>query len=174
MFLKKHDRQGARTVPELDRRYNVKKAMGAASSSLVAANDAKTSVDNKIDKTDALKIIELINSSDALLNLIGKRIRIESENFTLTEDGAVEAKNIILRNENGVHFVDISDGIVTVSGGKRIVQETIWDFPLMNFKAGDHYYAMCARCDFDTHPDGSYDWIPRQIVFRTSDYESLT
>ena len=81
--------------------------------------------------------------------------------------------SIKITGTNTNYFVDIEDGIMTVAGSGIFVQETVRDFPLITFKAWDYYYALCARCSFDEHPDGSYDWIPYQLVFRQSDYSEL-
>ena len=104
-----------------------------------------------------------------VLNIKVKATNIDGD---VTAD-QIDANGLKLRNESGVFFVDIDAGIITVAGKQIFVQETVNDFPIMNFKAGDHYYAVCVRCSFEKHPDGTYDWIPWQFVFKQSDYQSL-
>ena len=136
-------------------------------------NTISSSLSLYVKKTDNSQIISMINASANVITLNSNRLIINSDKFTLTADGSVEATDIKLKNSNGNYFVDIDAGIITVAGSGIFVQETVHDFPIMNFKGWDHYYALCARCTFDEHPDGSYDWLPYQLVFRQSDYSGL-
>lgn len=82
----------------------------------------------------------------------------------------------VVRKNNSNFFVDIDGGILTLSGDGIFVQETIRDFPLLNFRVGvggNTYYTLCVRCSFEELADGSADWVPHQIIFRKADYSEI-
>ena len=158
--MSKQDRQGARTVAELDRRYNVREAMGAASSSLkaseeartaatdasAAASEAKNAVGDKVSKTDYDTVVDMINASNAIVRLLAGRLVIESDNFTLSKEGSVVAKDITLKSGNaaGDYSVEIADGVVKVHSPIKIQGEgAIQKIDLMHFEiAGYGMYTL--------------------------------
>lgn len=134
--MRKQDRQGARTVAELNRRYNVKKgvsqAMGAATEAeksakvaSQAASEAQQGLTDKVGKQDYDTVVDMINNATALVRLIANRLVIDSDNFTLTETGSVTAKDIKLENndENGEYSVKIEDGVVKVRSPRKLIAE---------------------------------------------------
>lgn len=50
----------------------------------------------KIDKDDNGQIISMINASADVINLIGNRLTLGSDNCTITKDGTITAKNALL------------------------------------------------------------------------------
>lgn len=50
----------------------------------------------KIDKDDNGQIISMINASADVINLIGNRLTLGSDNCTITKDGTITAKNVLL------------------------------------------------------------------------------
>ena len=89
--MSKQDRQGARTVAELNRRYDVKKAMGVANDSLAAASKANSSaaeaqrgLADKVDKTDDSQVVAMVNRAEDTL--------FRGENFSVTKDGTLICK----------------------------------------------------------------------------------
>lgn len=153
--MSKQDRQGARTVADLNRRYNVKQAMGAASSSLKASEEARNNaqaaassaaaasaaVADKVDKKDYDTVVEMLNASNAIVKLLAGRLIIESDNFTLSEKGSVVAKDITLQNgaDTDDYSVNISDGVIKVnSPTKTYSGETYKEIELMHFNIKDY------------------------------------
>lgn len=97
--MSKQDRQGARTVAELNRRYDVKKAMGVANNAqktAVAAEQTAKSIDKDVEAKIALKL-----GTDKNGNLIGKvhiganQLTIATDNFTIDADGNVQITGVI-------------------------------------------------------------------------------
>lgn len=160
--MSKQDRQGARTVAELDRRYNVREAMGAADSAhkaseeartaatdaSAAASEAKNAVGGKVSKTDYDTVVDMINASKAIVRLLAGRLIIESDNFTLSQEGSVTAKDITIKNENtaGDYSVEIADGLVKVHSPRKIQAEgAIQKIDLMQFEiTGYGMYSLYA------------------------------
>lgn len=136
-------------------------------------SSVSASVELCVKKTDNNQVVSMLNTSANIITLNSNRLVINSDKFKLSAEGSVEASDIKLKNANGNYFVDIDAGVITVAGSGIFVQETLRDFPIIHFKGWDHYYCLCARCTFDTHPDGSYDWIPMSLIFRQSDYSGL-
>lgn len=137
--MSKQDRQGARTVADLNRRYNVKEAMGAASSSLKASEEARNSaasarnsaeaamnaVGDKVDKKDYDMVVDMLNASNAIVRLLAGRLVIQSDKFTLSETGSVVAKDITLQNgaDTDEYSVKIADGVVKINSPLEIQGE---------------------------------------------------
>lgn len=130
--MSKQDRQGARTVAELDRRYNVKKAMGVANDSLVASSKAETmaqqasaDVGNKLGKNDDAQVITMINRATEIIKLLANRLIIESDNFTLSANGSVVAKDIVLQNgkDEDDYNVKIADGAIEINSPTVLISE---------------------------------------------------
>lgn len=128
--MSKQDRQGARTVAELDRRYNVKKAMGVANDSLKLAGDsqklakeANNEVGKKLGKDDNDQIVEMINKADKILKLLANRLIIESDNFTLSEKGSVVARDITIQNgkDDDDYSVKIAEGVIEINSPTELI-----------------------------------------------------
>jgi len=62
-------------------------------------------LETKVDVEDNDQVVEMVNNADAVVRLIGRRITIESDNFTLNEDGTITATNA---NISGV--INVKDG----------------------------------------------------------------
>ena len=97
--MSKQDRQGARTVEQLNRRYDVKQAMGVANNAqkaAVAAEQTAKSIDKGVEAKIALKL-----GTDENGNLIGQvhiganQLTIATDNFTLDADGNVQITGVI-------------------------------------------------------------------------------
>lgn len=89
--MSKQDRQGARTVEQLNRRYDVKQAMGVANNAQKAATVAHTTayetqkgLSDKVDKTDDAQVVAMLNRAEDTI--------VKGENFSVTKDGTVIAK----------------------------------------------------------------------------------
>ena len=156
MFLKKQDRQGVRTAADLDRRYNIRKVEGAANSSLKSAEAAKTAADeaktaadeakgglsDKVGKKDYDTVVEMINNSTALVKLLANRLVIESDNFSLSENGEVAIKT---SKYNGIitKTAELKDGIVHLEPDYKITGEgENITFELLRFKYGNDTYGL--------------------------------
>lgn len=118
--MKKQDRQGARTVAELNRRYNVKKsfekAMGVANDSIAvassaqatastanqAASEAQSGLGDKVGRTENDYVVEMINAATTVLKLTLNRLIVESDNFKLLEDGSVEISGTVTAQEGKI------------------------------------------------------------------------
>lgn len=113
--MSKRDRQGARTVADLERR-GIKRAMRAASNSLNAAKKAETEAFGKVGKKEYDAVVEMLNASNAIVRLLAGRLIIESDNFTLDQNGSVVAKDITLQNgaEMDDYSVNISGGVIKI------------------------------------------------------------
>ena len=122
--MSKRDRQGARTVADLERR-GIKRAMRAASNSLNVAKKAETEVYGKVGKKDYDAVVEMLNASNAIVRLLAGRLIIESDNFTLDQNGSVVAKDITLQNgaETDDYSVKIADGVVKINSPLSIIGE---------------------------------------------------
>lgn len=175
--MSKQDRQGARTPADIERRYNVRKAMGAASSSLSAASsaqamasnaqtvassaknaadeasasasEAKAEAENKVGKTDDAQIITMINRAQEIIHLIGKRLKIESENFTLTETGKVTMSDATIKSSRVAEMsgeevevaTEIKEGTIILEPDYKLLTDesgvlTAVDLELLRFKHG--------------------------------------
>lgn len=130
--MSKQDRQGARTVAELDRRYNVKKAMGVANDSLKASSKAETmaqqasaNVGDKIGKNDDTQIITMINRANEIIRLLANRLVIESTNFTLSAEGSVVARDITIQNgkDEDDYNVKIADGAIEINSPTVLISD---------------------------------------------------
>lgn len=70
------------------------------SKSFAVTNDTikkvQADLELKIDKDDNGQIISMINASADVINLIGNRLTLGSDNCTITEDGTITAKNALL------------------------------------------------------------------------------
>ena len=84
----KRDRQGARTVADLNRRYNIREAEGAASSALKASEQAKSNsesamsaVADKVDKKDYDTVVDMLNASNAIVRLLAGRLFLAGRFF---------------------------------------------------------------------------------------------
>jgi hypothetical protein len=97
--MSKQDRQGARTVEQLNRRYDVKQATVVANNAqktAVAAEQTAKSIDKDVEAKIALKL-----GVDENGNLIGQvhiganQLTIATDNFTLDADGNVQITGVI-------------------------------------------------------------------------------
>mgnify|MGYP007111659115 CR=1 FL=1 len=177
--MSKQDRQGARTPADIERRYNVKRVEGAANSSLSAAssakiaadgasanassaqntasaalifaNEAKTEANKKVDKTDDAQIITMINRAEEIIHLIGKRLKIEAENFTLTETGKVTMSDATIKSSRVVGTdgaeVDVSteikEGTIVLEPGYTYSPDyASISFELLRFKYLTQTYGL--------------------------------
>ena len=122
--MSKRDRQGARTVADLERR-GIKRAMRAASNSLNVAKKAETEAYGKVGKKDYDAVVEMLNASNAIVRLLAGRLVIQSDNFTLDQNGSVVAKDITLQNgaETDEYSVKIADGVVKINSPLEILAE---------------------------------------------------
>lgn len=99
--MSKQDRQGVRTINDLERKYIFDRAfsevMGVANDAQTTANqiaeNVKAELSLVIKKGDNNQIVSMLNASADIIKIKGNRISIESDNFTLTEDGKITAKN---------------------------------------------------------------------------------
>lgn len=70
------------------------------SKSFAVTNDTikkvQADLELKIDKDDNGQIISMINASADVINLIGNRLTLGSDNCTITKDGTITAKNALL------------------------------------------------------------------------------
>lgn len=89
--MSKQDRQGARTVEQLNRRYDVKQAMGVANNAQKAATVAHTTayetqkgLSDKVDKTDDAQVVAMVNRAEDTI--------FRGENFSVTKDGTLICK----------------------------------------------------------------------------------
>lgn len=104
--MSKQDRQGVRTINALEQKYyfdrKFSEVMGVANSAHTAAKKTAEQVTAElrltIKKDENDKIVSMLNASADLIKLKGNRISIESDNFTLTEDGKITAKNGVFDN----------------------------------------------------------------------------
>ena len=105
--MSKQDRQGVRTINDLERKYYFDRAfaevMGVANDAQKAAdnardaankyaNDIKGELKLVVKKDENEQIVSMLNASANVIKLKGNRVSIESDNFTLTEDGKITAK----------------------------------------------------------------------------------
>lgn len=105
--MSKQDRQGVRTINDLERKYYFDRAfsevMGIANDAQKAAdnardaankyaNDIKGELKLVVKKDENEQIVSMLNASANVIKLKGNRVSIESDNFTLTEDGKITAK----------------------------------------------------------------------------------
>jgi hypothetical protein len=72
----------------------------------------------------------MINASANVITLNSNRLKINSDKFTLTEDGSITATDALLKSTSGDYSVKIKDGTITVDGpwkalGEGIVQEML-------------------------------------------------
>jgi hypothetical protein len=151
--MRKQDKQGARTVAELNRRYNVKKgvsqAMGAATEAersakvaSQAASEAQQGLTDKVGKKDYDTVVEMLNKSNAIVKLLANRIVIESNNFSITEEGEVTVKT---SKYNGIltKTAELKDGIIALEPDYTITSEgENITFELLRFKYGSYTYGL--------------------------------
>lgn len=52
----------------------------------------KIDLDNKVGKDEKDQVVSMVNQADAIIELIGKRLRIDAGNFVLTEEGEMTTK----------------------------------------------------------------------------------
>ena len=160
-MIPKQDRLKPRTVEDLERMYSFKSTRRNMDASLEAANaareaastaeqnamEAKTVIENKVDKTDNEQIVSMLNNATGLLQLIGKRIKIQSENFTLSEDGKVEMSDATVKSTRGDYdtpvTTEIKDGTIVLEPKYEIVSDGAFIvFELLRFKYGVDTYAL--------------------------------
>ncbi len=99
--MSKQDRQGVRTINDLERKYIFDRAfsevMGVAKDAQTTAQKTaegvKAELSLVIKRDDNNQIVSMLNASANVIKLKGNRVSIESDNFTLTEDGKITAKN---------------------------------------------------------------------------------
>jgi hypothetical protein len=104
--MSKQDRQGVRTINDLERKYYFERAfsevMGVANNAQTTAQKTAEKVTAElslvIKKDDAGQIVSMLNASADIIKIKGNRISIESDNFTLAADGTVTAKNGVFDN----------------------------------------------------------------------------
>ena len=129
--MSKQDRQGARTVAELDRRYNVKKAMGVANDSLATsqqaskkAEQASKDVGDKVGKNDTSQIVKMLNEALETV-ILANRLVVNSENFTLSAEGSVVASDITIQNgkDEDAYNVKIKDGTITINSPTVLISD---------------------------------------------------
>jgi hypothetical protein len=105
--MSKQDRQGVRTFNDLEYRYQFNRSfaeiMGIATDARNSAFDARKTVDEldavieaelalKIGYDDNDQIVSMLNAAADIINIRGNRIIIESDKFTLDEDGSISAR----------------------------------------------------------------------------------
>ena len=85
--LSKQDRQGARTPADLERRH----AFGRSFAEVAGiATDARTTAESaKVENAD--DVVRMINTSAEVIELKSNRLIINSDHFTLTAEGDIEA-----------------------------------------------------------------------------------
>lgn len=100
--MSKQDRQGARTVEQLNRRYDVKQALGVANNAqkaAVAAEQTAKGINKDVEYVKGELAFKL--GVDENGNLIGKvhisgnQLTIATDNFKLDENGNVEITGVI-------------------------------------------------------------------------------
>lgn len=98
-MINKQDRQGARTPADLERRYNFEKnfaeIMGVALDAQKSVEESQKHIDAelslKLGKDDNDQIVSMVNASADTISLKSNRLEIQSDHFTLSKDGVIEA-----------------------------------------------------------------------------------
>lgn len=113
--LSKQDRQGARTPADLERRH----AFGRSFAEVAGiATDARTTAENASVAT-AAEVINAINTSAEVITLKSNRLIINSDHFTLTAEGDIEAVRGKLGDwdisENGISKITDSSWVQITS-----------------------------------------------------------
>lgn len=116
--MSKQDRQGARTVAELNRRYDVKKAEGIANDARKAAKAAEQTaqgIDTDVEYVKAELALKLgVDKNGNLIGRVhisGNQLTVATDNFKLDADGNVEIKGVITAIEGAFGKAHItSDG----------------------------------------------------------------
>lgn len=100
--MSKQDRQGARTVAELNRRYDVKKAEGIANDARKAAKAAEQTaqgIDTDVEYVKAELALKLgVDKNGNLIGRVhisGNQLTVATDNFKLDADGNVEIRGVI-------------------------------------------------------------------------------
>lgn len=115
--MSKQDRQGARTVAELNRRYDVKKAMGIANDAHKAAKVAEQTaqgIDTDVEYVKAELALKLgVDENGNLIGRVhisGNQLTVATDNFKLDADGNVEIKGVITAIEGAFGKAHITSG----------------------------------------------------------------
>lgn len=163
-MIPKQDRIKPRTVEDLERMYQFKAAAQNSRETYARANEAQSTakeaqqsaeqaskrLEDKVDKTDDAQIITMINRATEIIHLIGKRLKVETDNFTLTEDGKVTMSDATIKSSREV-LPDVEIPVTTEIKEGTIILEpnyTIWGegeqvtFDLLQFKFFDKTYIL--------------------------------
>ena len=149
-MIPKQDRIKPRTVEDLERMYKFKAAaqnsretQAMASSARQSAEQASKDVADKVGKNDYEEIVRMLNHATEKVVLLANRLIVQSDNFSITEDGDVSVKGKVTSEEvnitggkfdlvlsNGTHVrfgvgvdafcVDSSDYDAAQGTGKRV------------------------------------------------------
>ena len=189
--MSKQDRQGARTVAELDRRYNVKKAMGVATDSLATSQQAKSnaeqanavakeaskSVGDKIGKNDNSQIVKMLNEALETV-ILANRLVVNSENFTLSAEGSVVARDITIQNgkDEDDYNVKIADGAIKINSPTVLISDpeisdvTFQYVDLLYFNIsgsrGGVFALYVEMTDQDENGNGGGEWTLNRLGIR--------
>lgn len=125
-----------KTMGSIDSRYVTNRRLSSAlanTSSLIAQTESNillevdgqlsdlsesvsAELELKVGIGDDDALISMINASANVITLNSNRLIVNSDNFSLEEDGSVIATNAVIANSNGSRSVDISDGSITIDG----------------------------------------------------------
>jgi hypothetical protein len=118
-----------------------------ASEAQQKAADSVKGLEDKVDKKDDAQIVEMINRATKIIHLIGKRLKVETDNFKLSEDGKVEMSDAtvksVLPDIDMPVEAEIRNGIITLQPRYTISGEgELITFELLRFKWGNELYAL--------------------------------
>lgn len=93
--MNRQDRQGVRTPADLERKYNYGRVFEEISGIQLSIEEqnalVKAELSLKLGYDDKDKIVSMLNASADIITIKGNRLTIESDNFSLDEDGTITA-----------------------------------------------------------------------------------
>jgi hypothetical protein len=122
-------------------------AQQSAAQASQSAAQASQGLSDKVGKMDDAQIITMINRATEIIHLIGKRLKVETDNFTLTEDGKVTMSDATIKSTKGEYEIPVSteikEGTIILEPDYKIQAEGEQIlFDLLHFKFGSTTYIL--------------------------------
>ncbi len=120
-MIPKQDRIKPRTVEDLERMYRFKETAELSKQNTFIAQAAQKSAErasqdvfNKVGKNDYEEIVRMLNHATEKVVLLANRLIVQSDNFSITEDGDVSVKGKVTSEEvnitGGKFDIELSNG----------------------------------------------------------------
>lgn len=125
----------------------------------------KGEVKLKLGRDENDKIVSMLNASADVVNLKANRLKVESDNFSLSQDGTMKAKKAVLESVNIKSASSDDENVLEIGEGLFHIKSCLY----RGDDAGDSYELL----RFDAHDGNTYRLSVRGAYGDSSEYQRL-